>query len=342
MRNAIKVTVAVNLLMACFGNVIATADPVAEFYKSKRITVAVGTGPVGTYAQYTRLLVQHMARFMPGQPSFVFQTMPGAGGLIASNNAYNTFPKDGTQLLVVGQNYAIDQALLVANVRYDARRFNIIGRFTDNATVALGWKPAGVVSIDVLRDRVVNTGGVGPSSPTDIFPTLLNAVAGTKFKVISSYKGIDELMLAMQRGETEAMVTSLQSLRTLFDSVVREDKISILVQFSSRRHPSISGVPTAGEMSTIEEGRQIADLVGSGSEVGRTVIAPPEVPAERVNALRKAFAAMVDDTQFRADAGKQGLEVNPLSVSELNLVVATTLNAPKSVVEAARHILSIR
>ena len=140
--STIKLTLAVNLLMAFFGNAIVLADPVSDFYRGKRVTVTVGTGPVGTYAQYTRLLVQHMARFMPGQPSFVFQTMPGAGGLIASNNAYNIFPRDGTQLLVVGQNYAIDQALLVPNVRYDSRRFNIIGRFTDNATCSrleAGW-----------------------------------------------------------------------------------------------------------------------------------------------------------------------------------------------------------
>jgi tripartite-type tricarboxylate transporter receptor subunit TctC len=342
MCRTIGLAVFVNLLVGCFGSVVAQADPVADFYRGKRITVAVGTGPVGTYAQYTRLLVQHMPRFMPGQPSFVFQTMPGAGGLIASNNAYNIFPKDGTQLLVVGQNYAIDQALLVPNVRYDARRFNIVGRFTDNATVALGWKPAGVTSLQVLRQRVVNTGGVGPSSPTDIFPALLNAVAETKFKVISSYKGLDELMLAMQRGETEAMVTSLQSLRTLFESVVREDKISILVQFSSHRHAAIADVPTAGEMSTSKRGRQVADFVGSGSDIGRTVIAPPDVPTERLNALRVAFAAMADEAEFRTDAAKQGLEVNPLPVGDLNSVVESTLNAPKAVVDTARHILSIK
>jgi tripartite-type tricarboxylate transporter receptor subunit TctC len=281
-----------------------------------------------------------MTRFMPGQPTFVFQTMPGAGGLIASNNAYNVFPKDGTHLLVVGQNYAIDQALLTQNVRYDARRFNVVGRFTDNATVALGWKPAGVTSVDILRQRVVVTGGVGPSSPTDIFPALLNAVAETKFRVISSYKGLDELMLAMQRGETEAMVTSLQSLRTLFASVVRDDKVSVLVQFSSKRHAAIPAVPTASEMSATEQGRQIASFVGSGSDIGRTVIAPPDVPAERLDALRVAFAAMINDPEFRADASKQGLEINPLPTNDLSAVVEATLNAPKTVIDSARQILS--
>lgn len=337
------ITVVASALIVLYaGPQSAFAADKADFYKGKQISAVTGTGPVGTYAQYTRLLVSHLSKYIPGNPTMVFQTMPGAGGLIATNHAYNLAPRDGTYLLVVGQNYALDQALGLSGVRYDARRFNIIGRFTDNTTISLGWRAAGVTSAAVLHEREVVTAGIGPASPTNTMPKLLNAIAKTRFKLISGYKGLDELMLAMQRGEATSMVTSLQSLDNLFQSIMQENKVSVLAQYSPRRHPKIPDVPTAAELGLSEEGRRVANFVGSAAEIGRMVIAPPDVPAEQVQILRAAFDSMLKDAQFRADVAKQHLDLNPISVKELEDVVNETLNASPSVIETARQILDMK
>ena len=157
-------------IATCSWLAAAHADDVERFYKGKQINVVVSTGPVGTYAQYGRLLVEHMAQYIPGRPTLVFQTMPGAGGLIAANHAFNVAARDGTSLLVIGQNYALDQAIESPGVRYDARKFNIIGRFTDNTTVSLGWRSAGVTAIETVMQREVNTGGTLQPHPPTPFP----------------------------------------------------------------------------------------------------------------------------------------------------------------------------
>jgi tripartite-type tricarboxylate transporter receptor subunit TctC len=268
--------------------------------------------------------------------------MPGAGGLIAANHSFNVAPQDGTSLLVIGQNYALDQAIGSPGVRYDANKFNIIGRFTDNTTVSLGWRAAGITSIEAVMQREANTGGTGAASPTDSFPRMLNAVAGTKFKIIAGYRGLDELMMAMERGETETMITSLQSLGNVFRRQVEEKKVSVLVQFSVQRHASIPNVPTAGELSKTENGRLVADLVGSTSDIGRSVVAPPNVPKERLEALRSAFAKMTQQDAFRADIEKQKLDLNPANVEALQALVAKTLGAPPDVVAETRKILETK
>jgi tripartite-type tricarboxylate transporter receptor subunit TctC len=329
-------------IVSCSWLATAQADDVERFYKGKQINVVVSTGPVGTYAQYGRLLVEHMSQYIPGRPTLVFQTMPGAGGLIAANHAFNVAARDGTSLLVIGQNYALDQAIESPGVRYDARKFNIIGRFTDNTTVSLGWRSAGVTSIETVMQREVNTGGTGAASPTDSFPRMLNAIAGTRFKIIAGYRGLDELMMSMERGETETMITSLQSLDNIFKRQLDEKKVAILVQFSPQRHKSIPDVPTAGELSKTGNGKLVADLVGSTAEIGRAVVAPPDVPKERLDALRSAFVRMTQDTAFRADVEKQKLDLNPADVQALHALVERTLSAPPDVVAETRKILAVK
>ncbi len=319
----------------------ANADPVSDFYAGKNISVVIGTGPVGAYADYAQLLVAQMKAHMPGKPTFVVQTMPGAGGMVAANHAYNVAPKDGTYLLVAPQNFAIDQALKTPAVRYDARQFAMVGRFNSNTPVAVGWTDSGVTSIDVIRQKEVPAGGAGPGSPTDVFPQLLNAVAGTKFKLISGYKGLNDMMIAMQRGEVHAMVGPLSSWQTVWEPLVREKKVSMLAQFSSKRHPKLPNLPTGGELSADPEGRAVADLLASGADVGRMLLAPPGVPVERIEALRKAMATMMKDAEFQAEAAKRKLDLDYLDAAGIDRIVDETLKAPEKVVASARKILGM-
>lgn len=314
------------------------ADPVADFYKNRTVTVAVGAGPVGGYAIYARLAIDHMARHVPGKPKFIFQSMPGGGGLKAANFAYKAAPKDGTYLLMIVQNIAVNQAMKAKAIRYDAPKYNYIGRFTDNTALAVGWVPAGVTSVDVLRTRQVITGGTGPSSPTNIIPKLLNLYGGTKYKVISGYKGLGKIMLAMESGEVQAMVGSWVSFKTSFAGQVKSGKAKILVQLAPNRHRELPDVPTTAEVALTPEGKAVANFLASSAEIGRALAVPPGVPQARIDALRAAFAATVKDPLFVAEIKKRNLDLNPADHSVLERVVAQTLATPPAVVAKAAKI----
>jgi tripartite-type tricarboxylate transporter receptor subunit TctC len=316
------------------------ANPIEEFYKGKTLVVATGTGPVGTYAIYAQLIAEHLPRHLPGAPKIIVQSMPGAGGLRAVNHLYNVAPKDGTYMLVVVQTVATDQILQRDGARYDARRFNYIGRFADNTPITVVWKTTGRDSIDALRKMETMTAGTGAASPTDIWPKLLNVTAGMKFRIISGYKSIDDAALAMQRGETHAMIASLAFFRSGFAPLIRDGKASIVIQYAVSRHPDIADVPTASELATNAEDRAISDFMASSSDMGRSLIAPPDVPASRVEALQKAFDATMNDPEFRNEVTRRNLELNPASGQALQALVAKTLSVSPEVAERARKLIA--
>lgn len=316
----------------------AVADPVADFYNGRTVTVAVGAGPVGGYAIYARLAIDHMARHMPGKPMFIFQAMPGGGGLKAANFTYKAAPKDGTFLLMIVQNIAVNEAMKAKAIRYEAAKFNYIGRFTDNTALAVGWVPAGITSIDVLRSREVITGSTGPSSPTSVIPKLLNLYGGTKYKVISGYKGLGKIMLAMEKGEVQAMVGSWVSFKTSFAGRVKAGKVKILVQMAPTRHRELPNVPTTAEVATTPEGKAVANFLASSAGIGRALAVPPGVPQARIAALRAAFAATVKDPLYLAEIKKRNLDANPAGHAVLEKIVMETLATPPSVIAKAAAI----
>ena len=275
---------------------------------------------------------------MPGNPKFIFKSMPGGGGLRAANYAYNAAPQDGSFLLLIVQTIAVDQAMKAPKIRYEAEKFNYIGRFTDNTALAVGWQAAGVTSVDVLRSRTVITGGTGPSSPTNIIPNLLNRYAGTKYKVVSGYKGLGKIKLAMESGEVEAMVGSWITFKTSFADLVRDNKVKILVQLAPKRNRELPDVPTVADVASSPEGKAVANFLASSAEIGRALATTPGVPQDRVAALRAAFAATLTDPAFLAEAKKRNLDVNPATAAELETIVAQALATPAAIAAKAAEI----
>lgn len=313
----------------------ANAQSVADFYKGKTITVAVGAGPTGSYAIYSRLLADNLGRYLPGKPNLIFKTMPGSGGLRATNYAYNAAPKDGTFILLIVQTAAVDQLLKAKKAKFDVRKFQFLGRYNDNTPVSVGWIPAGVTSLDVLRKRTVPTSATGLASPTNILPSILRTYAGLKYKVISGYKGAGAMKLAMEQGETQAMVASLTTFQSSLASYIRDNKVKILAQLAQNRHKDIPDVPTVAELCVSEEGKKVANFFASSADIGRAFVVPPGVPADRVKALRSAFGETLKDPKFHAAAKKLNVGLNPASPEEMEKIVAETLKTPKEIVKAA-------
>jgi tripartite-type tricarboxylate transporter receptor subunit TctC len=308
----------------------------AQAHSGKPINVYIGYDPGGGYDFYGRLFARHIGKQLPGNPQVTALNMPGAAGLSAANYLYEIAPKDGTALGIVAQTLALAEALKTPGVRFKAANFNWIGRVTSNVEVTLMWHTSKVQSIDDAKAVQVPVSGTSPGSAAYDYPAVLNGLVGTKFKIIGGYQSAAPMMLAMERGETDGSFTSWNTIKTSKQMWLKENKIKIIVQYTADRHPDLPGVPTMVELGRNDREKQILRLFASGAIVGRSILAPPGVPAANVKQLREAFTRMLKDEAFLAEIQKTGAEFDPLSGELLQNLMETIVNVPDDVMEAAQ------
>jgi tripartite-type tricarboxylate transporter receptor subunit TctC len=288
----------------------AAAQPAEPFFARKTITISIGYTAGGSYDLYGRLVARHLGKHLPGQPAVIAQNMPGAGSLKAANYLHDVAPKDGTALGVI----------VVA---------------TSN-NIMMQWHTSKVQSLEDSKRAESSLAGTGPGSLAETVPRLLNALIGTRFKLISGYPASNEAMLAMERGEVEGASSSWAAVKTGKQAWLREHKIRVILQTAPQRHAELPDAPSLGEIGNTPEERQVFALYASGSAVGRSVIAPPGLPADRVRALREAFETMVLDPEFVADIRRMDIELDPLPGAKLTEIIARTLAVPAAVRERAK------
>ena len=308
----------------------AAQDPFA----GKTVTISIGFGPGGGYDLYGRVLARHLGRHLPGHPTVVVSNMPGAASIRAANYIASVAPKDGTALGIVAQSIAEEQLLGVAGVGYDVAKLAWIGRIAANVEVAYVWHAAAVKTLDDLRSTEATFAGTGPSS--SIYPRLLNAIAGMKWKVIAGYNTTTAAHLAMQRREVDGATSSLNTLKTTQRDWLDNALIRILVQFAPRRSPELATVPSVVELATTPEDRDVLAFYANSGTVGRAVIGPPGMPAERVALLRTAFDATMKDADFRAEIATTKLEFEPMAGAELQALVEAATRVSSTVLARAR------
>ena len=316
--------------------VAAQAQSVEQFYKGKTINLYIGYATGGGYDFFGRLTARHMGRHIPGNPTIVPQNMPGAGSLKAANYLYAVAPKDGTALGIITQTVAIEEALGTQGVQYKSAGFNWVGRVTSNVEISLMWHTSKVQSIEDAKKIAVPVAGTGPGSPAEVYPKVLNAVIGTKFKVITGYPGSNDGLIAMERGETDGALTSWNTTKTSKKNWLDEKKIAIIVQYAPERHPDLPNVPTAVELGSTPEQKKVLELFVSGAAVGRSILTTPNVPADRLKALRGAFDAMIADKVFLDEVEKTKAEFDPLSGEKLQKIVEDAANIPPDVLKLAK------
>jgi tripartite-type tricarboxylate transporter receptor subunit TctC len=290
----------------------ARADDVASFYARHDMTIIIGYNPGGTYDTYARITAKYLGQFLPGHPNIVAKNMPGVASIKAANYLYSQAPRDGSVLGVISQGTAEQQVLKHKAVQYDARKFNWLGRLTSAVECTIVWHTAPVKTIEDAKHREIIVGATSPGSSADTDPKLMNALVGTRFKVVLGYKGTTGAMLAMERGEVQGSLAVVQNLLIHHADWIRDKKIRVLVQYSLKRHPAFPDAPAIAELGRTPEDTKILRLYGSEAEFGRSVMAPPEVPRDRVKALRTAFTAMLKDQAFLAEAKKRRMEIDPM------------------------------
>jgi tripartite-type tricarboxylate transporter receptor subunit TctC len=320
----------------------AHAQTIEEFYRNKTVRIIVGFAPGGGYDLYARLAAEFLGRFIPGNPTVIVENMPGGGGVRAASYLYTAAPKDGTVLSVVVQSIAFDSVLGELPGNIDAGKFNYIGRLTSNVEVQFTWHTSPTKSLEDAKRNTVAVGATGPSSPSTTVPMMLNDSIGTKFKIVQGYRGTAEAGLAMERGEVEGMMQSLESLQGTRPDWLNEKKINLIWQLGLKRDPRFPDVPAVGELGDTPEEHSMLQLIAGTAEIGRSIIAPPGVPPERVAALRQAFQAMVGNAEFQAAAKSRNTPLESTTGEALQEMVAAAMATPKSVIEKTRSIVATK
>ena len=341
LSNFVRGTVAA----AIFAVVPATmgwAQTPAEFYKGKNVDMMVGYSAGGGYDVYARMIARYMGKHIPGNPTVVVKNLDGAGSLRLANALYNTLPKDGTVFGTVARGAAFDPLLGNKAAQFDASKFSWIGSANDEVSVCVAWHTSGITKIEETFDKELVVGGTGPSADTDQFPRIVNGVLGTKMKIVTGYPGGNDVSLAMERGEVQGRCgwswsSVLSTRKDWYDS----KKINVLVQMSLQKHPDLPNVPLVLDLAKTPEQKQILTLVFARQALGRPYLAPPGLPPDRLEALRKAFMDTMKDPEFLAEADKAKLEVTPLDGAKAQQIIADAYKVDPAIAKRTAELMQV-
>jgi tripartite-type tricarboxylate transporter receptor subunit TctC len=319
---------------------LTNAQSLAEFYKGKLVDMEIGYSVGGGYDIYARLLARHLGRHIPGNPTLVPKNMEGAGSVRLANWLYGAAPRDGSAVGAMSRGAAFDPLLGEKGAQFDASKFSWIGSANNEVSVCVALSTSGVTKFDDLLTKQLTIGSTGVGDDTYQFPAVLNAVLGTKFKIIPGYPGGNDITLALDRGEVDGRCGwSWSSLVATRADWIASKKIIVLVQLSLSKHPDLPDVPLIMDLAKTDEQRQIFKLIFARQVMGRPYLGPPDVPRDRVAALRQAFAETMQDKAFLDEAAQAKLEINPVNGEQIEALVNEVYQTPPDVVKKAAAIL---
>ena len=292
----------------------------AEFYKGRTITLIVASGAGAGYHAYASLLAKHIGRHISGNPAIVLRNMSGQGGLQAINYIYNVAPRDGTILAGVRRRTPLQELLQTRGVRFRSAELSWIGSLDHEVGICTTWKSTNVASIETLRSTSLRVGVTGPKYIGSL-PTILNDTLGTRFEIIPDYATSSAVAAAMERGEVNAMCSSYGSQKQRNPHWFTENKVNVLVQLAEKPHPELPEVPLALDLAKDIIAHAVLKAYIDAHEAGRPYLAPPKVPAKRLQELRRAFLSTTRDSRFLAEAKQRSLSINPLSGQEVTAII---------------------
>jgi tripartite-type tricarboxylate transporter receptor subunit TctC len=326
-----------------FAAVPARAQDVAGFYRGKQITLLIGYGPGGGYDLYARMLGRFMGAHIPGHPTIVPQNMPGAGSRSAANWLFRAAPQDGSVIATLGQATPTDQALGQPSVLFDAREFNWIGNLSVVNNILYVSAASGVSTFAQAKTKSLSVGATGASSPSVVYPQVSNNLLDSKFRIIAGYPGGVDINVAVERHELDGRGSdSWASIKATHPDWVRDHFINVLFQIGPRREADLPDAPLWTELATNDDQRQILALLSGDVSVGRPILTTPNVPAERVKALRQAFDDTMRDPQFIAAAKQAHMDMAPMGGEELQKTVSDIMSAPPRIVAMVKDAIAIK
>ncbi len=302
----------------------------------KSVRFIIGFGPGGGYDTYSRLIARHIGNYLPGKPSVIPQNMPGASSVRAAQYLFSKAPKDGTAIGMVDQGIYLAQQLGQSKIDFDLRKFNWVGRLTNNTPVIFTWHQSSIKNLnDFLNKKVVLFGAASAS----LDYAFLSRAMGAKIQTIRSYKSSREAGLAMQRGEIDGLEMPWPVVLTNYGDFVKEKKIIPIVQAGNEKHESLPDVPRMIDIAKTDRERNLFEFIAGASGIGRSVIAPPDLSPDVLATLRRGFADAVKDPKFRADAERTKLSLAILSGEQLEALFKRHSAHPREIVDQAKVIV---
>lgn len=314
------------------------AQSIAEFYQGKTIKFIIASRPGGTYDTWARLIVRHMGKHIPGNPKFLPQNMPGGGQIKAANHLFNIAAKDGTVIGIISRNLPTRAILNHPAVKFVPAEFNWLGSPELTHRICVAMKGVKVQKGEDLFTYQLIVGGAGAGTAVSTTPNLLRALVGMKFKLVEGYGGAAEVVLAMERGEVEGICQSLSGFRTSRPGWIKSGKVKVLFNLETKPVPGL-GAPSVFKFLKTEDQRNMIAFYSSNVELGRPIVAPPGVPKDRIQALRRAFDKTMKDKAFGAEVKKQGLKIKALTGEELTRRILALAATPADTVKKTESML---
>jgi tripartite-type tricarboxylate transporter receptor subunit TctC len=330
----------IGLTIAVAGSERAAAQSAsqAEFYKGKTVELIISTGAGGGLDANGRIVARHLGNHIPGNPTIVAKNMPGGGHIRAANYVFNQAPKDGTTIGSFIPIFVMAHVLgRSKGIQFNPADFNwLVSTSSSNSTVYV-WHTTGVKTLQDATQREVLMGGTGVGSYNVIYPTVLNSVVGTKFKLVTGYASTTEIAIAMERGEVQGRAgNNFNSLTSEHGEWLKTGKINLLAQVGLERDPDFATVPLITDFAKTDEQRQILRFFSTDIVIGRPFVTSPGVPAERVALLRQAFDRMLKDPAFLADCKKSGIDIGPVGGTAIQKIVTDFMNTPAPIIAQAK------
>lgn len=339
-----RVGLATGLLSVALAVAGANPSPAQEpYYKGKTIRLIISVGVAGGFGEYARTLAEHYGRHIPGHPHVIVQSMPGAGGLVATNHLYVQAPQDGTVIAMVNATAPLAPLWGSRGARFETLKFNAIGALDRSDGTCAFWHTAPAKTWNDLLTHNVTVGSIGAGSPMEVYAVMLNRLFGTKIRVVGGYKAGSDIDLAMQRQEVDGRCgTHLKSIPALHPDWIRDNKLLVPVVVSDKRNKAYPNTPALMEFVKDNTTRQTIDLLTVTQKLDRPILAPPNTPAEQVRDLRTALAATARDPAFLAEIKKKNLTIEATSAEEMAKIYADAYASPPAVIEAVKAILGAK
>jgi tripartite-type tricarboxylate transporter receptor subunit TctC len=319
----------------------ASAQSVEEFYKGRQINVIIGGGAGGGYDAYYRALARHMGRHIPGNPSFIAKNQPAAGGLAAASAIYTTAERDGGTIGAFANNVTMDPLFGAIGARYDPLKLNWIGSIGKQQSVCATWHESPIKTVEQAQQREVVVGAAGATSNTTLMPKVLNAILGTQFRVISGYDPAAGLTLSIERREVEGICgLSWSTMKASRPHWIKDKLLNVIVQLGMEKLSDLPDAPAALDLVKDPHKKRVLTLILMRQETGRPMAAPPDVPADRLAALRRAFDATMKDAAFIAEAEKLQLEIEPMTGPQIQTMLEGAFATPKDIIAEAGELLT--
>jgi tripartite-type tricarboxylate transporter receptor subunit TctC len=328
-KTACLLAAAIALLLGC-GHAAAAAPQPVPFYAGKTIRLLIGFGAGGANDGWARNIARHMPKHIVGHPIIVAENYAGAGGLRLMNELYNSMPKDGTAIGLVSRGLPFEPLFRGPGVQFDPRRMNWIGSPDRDTTVCAARSDAPVRTMRDLFERELVVGATGSGADTTIYPELLSRLLGMKFRTIRGYQGTKEILVAVERREVDGICIAYDSL--MRDALARQGRMTVLFQAALESDPRLRGIPIGIDLARSDREREVLRLLFARAAVGRPLVLPPGVPAERLAILRRAFLDTLADPQFLRDAQRQGMSVSAITGDTLEAIIARAYDAPPEVI----------